>query len=213
MVSTGSVSVTAEAIRRRPKDPVSTWILVMVWHCVVLPRTHTVTVVKSVLMSAPWAVSGPGPTSTASTLAAPGGGGGGGVPPPDGAAGPPPPPPQAVKAAIVVRPAMRRIFDKARISLHLRVRRPRVRRRAGRRGRRSCLACGRSTAPPNYRAESVHGGDRRASPARRRRIDRNTLPASAANWASRVRSRRGQTHCRPRTRIPAASCRRAIEYH
>ena len=40
----------------------------MVWHCVVLPGTHTVTVVYSVLTEGPASPAGPPSTTTDSTL-------------------------------------------------------------------------------------------------------------------------------------------------
>src|ERR1700730_4828939 len=52
---------------RRPKDAVSTWMWSMVWQLVVLPGTHTVTVVNKVLTSG-LVLVGPASTTMSTTL-------------------------------------------------------------------------------------------------------------------------------------------------
>src|ERR1700680_3264565 len=73
---------------RSPKDAVSTCIWSMVWQLVVLPGTHSLTVVNSVFTS--FVPAGPASTTTLATLATTGE-----LEEPAGAAVPPlPPPPQ-----------------------------------------------------------------------------------------------------------------------
>src|SRR5215469_5789297 len=67
----GSESVSTEAKTRRPDDPVSTRIPLMVWHSVVLPGTQRVTEVKAALVEiVPAATAGPVVTLMDCTLVA-----------------------------------------------------------------------------------------------------------------------------------------------
>src|ERR1035438_2135321 len=62
---TFKLNETAGASKRSPYEPVLTRMLWMDWHCVVLPGTHTVTVVKRVLTLLP---AGPPLTTTLATF-------------------------------------------------------------------------------------------------------------------------------------------------
>src|SRR5579863_7159492 len=66
----GNESVSAEASTRSPDDPVSTSTPLMVWHCVVLPGTQTVTEVNALsVCGEPAAAAGPDSTVIGCTFA------------------------------------------------------------------------------------------------------------------------------------------------